>query len=67
MEGVEKGYWLRDVSGKVPALVKWWQGIGGIVDVTNEDAIEWFVGRLREMQTEFHIDSFKFDIDAGEM
>lgn len=65
LQGVEKGYWMRDVSGKVPALVKWWQGIGGILDVTNEDAVEWFVSRLREMQTEYQIDSFKFD--AGEM
>ncbi|XP_061189415.1 myogenesis-regulating glycosidase-like [Saccostrea echinata] len=64
-EGLDKGYWLMDTSGKVPALVKWWQGIGGIIDVTNEEAVEWFVRRLREMQTEYQIDSFKFD--AGEM
>lgn len=64
-DGVEKGYWLRDIAGKVPALVKWWQGIGAILDVTNEEAVDWFVTRLRDIQTEYQIDSFKFD--AGEM
>lgn len=65
VEGMQKGYWLKDVTGEVPALVKWWQGVGGILDVENEEAIEWYVKRLRKMKENYGIDSFKFD--AGEV
>ncbi|XP_033763461.1 myogenesis-regulating glycosidase-like [Pecten maximus] len=65
LEGVERGYWLLDSSGQVPALVKWWQGVAAILDTTNPEAAEWFVQRLKIMQEEYGIDSFKFD--AGEM
>lgn len=36
----------------------------GAIDFTNEEAVEWWVGRLRKIQA-LGIDSFKFD--AGEM
>ena len=65
LEGAKEGYWLKDTTGQVPALVKWWQGIGGILDITNQKAAEWFVARLNEMKSEYMIESFKFD--AGEM
>lgn len=65
VEGLEKGYWLKDVKGKVPALVTWWQGIGATLDVENELAVDWFVERLKRMKEEYGIDSFKFD--AGEV
>ncbi|OWF36565.1 uncharacterized family 31 glucosidase KIAA1161-like [Mizuhopecten yessoensis] len=64
-EGVDQGYWVMDISGQVPALVRWWQGIGAILDTTNPEAAEWFINRLKTMQQEYGIDSFKFD--AGEM
>ncbi|KAK3087847.1 hypothetical protein FSP39_011435 [Pinctada imbricata] len=65
LEGAGKGFWLKDKLGQVPALVKWWQGVGGIVDFTNQEATEWFVQRLQEMKGEYGLDTFKFD--AGEM
>ena len=64
-EGMEKGYWLKDLSGQVPALVKWWQGIGGILDVENDDAVQWYIDRLVKMKADYGVDSFKFD--AGEV
>ncbi len=35
------------------------------LDVTNPEAVAWFVYRLRKLQTETGIDGFKFD--AGEL
>ena len=63
--GLKNGYWLKDRNEEVPALIKWWQGIGSILDVTNKNATDWFVARLEEMKSEYGIDSFKFD--AGEI
>lgn len=40
IERIAKGYWLKDLTGEVPALVKWWHGIGGILDVENDMAVE---------------------------
>ncbi|XP_069122094.1 myogenesis-regulating glycosidase-like [Argopecten irradians] len=65
LEGVKHNYWIMDSSGHVPALVKWWQGVAAIIDTTNPEAVQWFVQRLKVMQQEYGIDSFKFD--AGEM
>ncbi|XP_069697297.1 myogenesis-regulating glycosidase-like [Periplaneta americana] len=42
----------------------WWDGEGGVLDFTNPDAVEWYVGRLSSLQVEQGIDAFKFD--AGE-
>jgi alpha-glucosidase (family GH31 glycosyl hydrolase) len=64
-EGLEKGYWLKDLTGQVPALVKWWQGIGGLLDVENDNAVNWYIERLVKMKDEYGVDSFKFD--AGEV
>ncbi|XP_052801466.1 myogenesis-regulating glycosidase-like [Mya arenaria] len=64
-EGMVGGYWLTDADGQAPALVKWWQGIGGTLDVENEEAVDWFVSRLEQMKRKYGVDSFKFD--AGEV
>ena len=42
-----------------------WQGIGAVLDVSNEAAVMWYVGRLRKFQQTFRIESFKFD--SGEV
>lgn len=35
---MRKKYWVEDVSGTVPALLKWWDGVAAILDVTNPHA-----------------------------
>lgn len=64
-EGIAKGYFVMDQRGKVPALVKWWQGVGALLDVTNPRASLWYQTNLRTLLRETGIDSFKFD--AGEV
>jgi len=54
---------LKDSKGN-PALTTWWHGDAGVVDFTNPDAREWWINRLKQLQINYGIDSFKFD--AGE-
>jgi myogenesis-regulating glycosidase len=63
VEGAARGYLVNNVAGK-PYLVPWWQGNGGLLDVTNPAALDWFLERLRSLQAETGLDGFKFD--AGE-
>jgi alpha-glucosidase (family GH31 glycosyl hydrolase) len=56
--------WLVRQSDGSPYLVEWWQGRGGLLDVTNPSALEWFFGRLTQFQVQTGLDGFKFD--AGE-
>lgn len=53
--------WVRGPDPKVPGLVSWWNGIGGVLDTTNENAVQTFVARLKSFQNKYHIDGFKFD------
>ncbi|CAG5924444.1 unnamed protein product [Menidia menidia] len=61
---VEKGLFVREPSGELPALVRWWNGIGGILDFTNPEAREWYSSQLHTLKTRYDVTSFKFD--AGE-
>lgn len=61
---VEKGLFVREPGGELPALVRWWNGIGGILDFTNTETREWYSSHLRLLQNRYQIASFKFD--AGE-
>lgn len=46
------------------ALTEWWNGIGGILDATNPNALKWFIENAKNFSYEHNLDSFKFD--AGE-
>ncbi len=59
-----KNDWLVRTADGFPYLVEWWQGRGGLLDVTNPSALEWFFERLGSLQIKTGIDGFKFD--AGE-
>lgn len=58
-----KSYFLSTSKHDVPGLIRWWQGTGAMVNVTNEAAVEWFVHKLERLQS-VGVSSFKFD--AGE-
>ncbi len=62
-DGAKNGWLVRQTDGS-PYLVEWWQGHGGLLDVTNPSAVEWFFERLGRLQIESGLDGFKFD--AGE-
>lgn len=62
-EARAQGYLLRRDDGE-PYPVRWWQGVGGLLDFSNPAALQWFGERLRRFQRETGLDGFKFD--AGE-
>ncbi|KAM4578557.1 myogenesis-regulating glycosidase-like [Fundulus diaphanus] len=61
---LEKGLFVREPSGELPALVRWWNGIGGILDFSNPEASKWFLTQLNTLKSRYNVTSFKFD--AGE-
>ncbi|XP_016148344.1 uncharacterized family 31 glucosidase KIAA1161-like [Sinocyclocheilus grahami] len=61
---VQKGLFVMEPTGQLPALVKWWNGIGGILDFTNPEARNWFTSHLRSLRHKYGVSSFK--LDAGE-
>ncbi|XP_012685658.1 myogenesis-regulating glycosidase [Clupea harengus] len=61
---VEKGLLVMEPTGNLPALVRWWNGIGGILDFTNPEARNWYSSHLRSLRLKYGITSFK--LDAGE-
>lgn len=55
-----KGYLIKSKNGK-PAIFSWWNGQSACYDLTNPEAAKYFVSVLKNMQTEYGIDGFKFD------
>ena len=60
VEGERHGYLVRHPGGG-PYLLRWWQGMGHLLDVSNPAALEWFGRRLRQLQQATGLDGFKFD------
>ncbi|XP_070536046.1 myogenesis-regulating glycosidase-like [Ptychodera flava] len=58
-------YWVREPRNQAPGLIRWWNGIAGILDVTHEEAYQWNVQRLKDFTRDTGVDSYKFD--AGEI
>ncbi|XP_055001178.1 myogenesis-regulating glycosidase [Sorex araneus] len=64
-EGVERELFVREPTGRLPALVRWWNGIGAVLDFTRQEARDWFEEQLRGLRARYGVASFKFD--AGEV
>ncbi|KAK7093595.1 myogenesis-regulating glycosidase-like [Littorina saxatilis] len=66
MYAAKQGYLLKAVDSQVPALVAWWRGdVAFMLDVTNENAVQWYLGNLRHLQDTYNVTSFKFDAGDG--
>ncbi len=48
-------------DGKGAALLKWWGGTAGLVDLTNPSARSWFKTQLIRMKKDYGVDGFKID------
>lgn len=56
----KKGYLIKDKEGK-SVIAKWWNGYSTILDLTNEEAVEWFHEQLQDLMESYGVDGFKFD------
>jgi hypothetical protein len=64
-EAAACGYLLRHIDTNEPALARWWQGYGGLLDVSSPAALNWWLAGLRRLQTDYGIDGYKFDAGEG--
>ncbi|MBR10732.1 MAG: glycoside hydrolase [Rickettsiales bacterium] len=51
---------LMEESG-LPAIVRWWNGASGILDLSKQGAADWFKEQLDYLQNTYGVDGFKFD------
>ena len=60
----KKGVFMLDETDK-PAMVRWWNGVSAVLDLTNPESEKWFKGILNNLITEFGVDGFKLDAGDG--
>jgi len=60
-EEYDTGYLVPNAAGTGPALLRWWDGVAGLVDLSNPQAVQKYAGRLQRLVDEYGFDGFKFD------
>jgi alpha-glucosidase (family GH31 glycosyl hydrolase) len=54
---------MKDADG-LPKMVRWWNGVSAVLDLSDPNAVAWFHGELKGIMKNHHIDGFK--LDAGD-
>lgn len=60
-----KGYLIRKKGTKSAAILPWWNGYSACYDLSNPEAVSYFIRQLKNVQEEYGVDGFKFD--AGDI
>ena len=60
----KKGVFMLDETEK-PAMVRWWNGVSALLDLTNPESEKWFKGVLDGLIKDYGIDGFKLDAGDG--
>jgi len=60
-----RNYFVLDPEKDELAHVVWWDGAGGLIDISNPEAREWFNGKLENLKKRYGFDGFKFDAGDG--
>ena len=59
----KQGGFLTDKSGK-PAMVRWWNGVSAVLDLTTTAGENWFKKELDGLMSTYGVDGYK--LDAGD-
>lgn len=59
MDGEEKS--LSWDSAHKPFIASWWNGYSMVMDLSQKDAVDWYVSQLNKMKDNYGVDGFKFD------
>ena len=62
-EAARKGFLIKRENGEV-AISEWWKGKGGLVDLTNPEAIGWWENQMKNMLN-YNVKAFKCDDGEG--
>ena len=60
----KKRVFMLDETDK-PAMVRWWNGVSAVLDLTNTESEKWFKGVLNNLINKFGVDGFKLDAGDG--
>ena len=59
----KEGVFMLDSMEK-PAMVRWWNGVSAVLDLTNSKGNKWFKGELDRLVNQYGVSGFK--LDAGD-
>lgn len=62
----KKGYLVKTKNGD-SAIIHWWNGYSGMIDLTNPDAVSWLHGVFKSLMDKYGVDGFKFDAGDPEV
>ncbi|XP_076305243.1 myogenesis-regulating glycosidase-like [Tachypleus tridentatus] len=60
MVGLNQSYFISDSTRNVPLLSNWQDSVCATIEIANQDAIEWFVSRLKQVRIRYNFDGFVF-------
>jgi hypothetical protein len=60
----EDSIWVAREVRNDAAMIRWWNGISAVLDLSSPKALDWFRGRLQHLVDEYGVDGFK--LDAGD-
>ncbi|KAH9499374.1 hypothetical protein Btru_003917, partial [Bulinus truncatus] len=59
-EAFDRKYIILSKDGKTPALVHWWNdAMSALLDVTNPEAVDWYLNKLSFLKSLYNISSYK--------
>ncbi len=64
--GLERQYFIMNEKGIDPYITEWWNGKAALVDFSNPEAYQWYLGMLQNLQREYGVDGYKLDGGDGE-
>ncbi|KAL5014033.1 hypothetical protein ScPMuIL_008303 [Solemya velum] len=61
-ECLQKQYLIEDTDRNVPSLIEWGAGLGGILDITNENARDWVEDKIKNLHKDYDLDVMLFNL-----